>query len=876
MKHKKSTIAKLLTKSNAVMLASVTAICFLFPVIAFSQGFRFVSSAGRSQSQSSTNSGQIAQEFTVSNLNVGGADKLRQAILAGSRMTSLQTSAGAADIAAAQRGNPFINFENAKPLAADGGNLANAAPLALASADFDADGTPDLAVAYAGENGGFVLIRRGNIESIFPSSADVNTAPFFAESSRFEILLAADYLSAGDFNGDGRADLLVVKSGSNVLIFLAGAGDGNFAAPQAIHLKGVVTAFTVGEVNNFDNLPDVAVGILEKGAAKVLIFQNRNGAFGGKPEIVKVSKSVSALAFGALDAKTPRDLVAAAGDKMVLVSGQVKTDAEEKSSEIEKSRITRRKLDFQATNLAVGDFSGGNENEIAVLSKDGALKILSPDAERIRLISSIQTLPEGGTRTFLLPAKVSTRKKMDLIVGGNYQLNLAASDDANNLSLAASFDANDAPVAVLPMRLNKDALADLVVITKNNSTPTILMTAPMSVITVNSTSPIHTVGSINLEQAIHAANNNPGLDEIRFNVPDPNAPIMIESDLPEISEAATFDATTQAGYSGEPLIEISAAPSVEFTVPMLRFTNAGNGVLRGFVVTTNNYLLDIIQLDGNNNFIEGNFIGTNRAGTASGNTIGGATPQARNVISGVAGAPSSTGVSVTGNNNRIEGNYIGTDKTGMSAIPNGGGVYVGSIGDGNIEGNIISGNGASGIKSVSQPSATRFLQIADNLIGVDASGANNLGNSSDGINLEFNGTAPTSIEPSKIWNNVISGNNGDGVRLFSNANFNRNNASPQAGVFFLVDIAARRNNFNAALPVAPTGNKIGTNADGATGIGKFRQRRFAHKCSDKNWRRRFVGRQYNRQQRRNRNRRFQRRGKLDSIKRDLFKRAAQH
>jgi len=118
MTHRKSTIAKFLTNSNAVAATAVLTICLLFPAAAFSQGLQFY--AGRGQS---ANFERHAQNFSVRNLTDDGAGNWRRAILAANRSANWQASAGAAEIAAAGRGNPFVNFENAKPLAADAGNL---------------------------------------------------------------------------------------------------------------------------------------------------------------------------------------------------------------------------------------------------------------------------------------------------------------------------------------------------------------------------------------------------------------------------------------------------------------------------------------------------------------------------------------------------------------------------------------------------------------------------------------------------------------------------------------------------------------------------------------------------------------------------------
>ena len=92
-------------------------------------------------------------------------------------------------------------------------------------------------------------------------------------------------------------------------------------------------------------------------------------------------------------------------------------------------------------------------------------------------------------------------------------------------------------------------------------------------------------------------------------------------------------------------------------------------------------------LASDNNLIAGNYIGLDAngqalagttgagiafdeltAGETTGNTIGGTTSGARNVISGNLG-----GIGLEGDNgNLVEGNYIGTDPTGTIAIGNGG------------------------------------------------------------------------------------------------------------------------------------------------------------------------------------------------------------
>ena len=179
------------------------------------------------------------------------------------------------------------------------------------------------------------------------------------------------------------------------------------------------------------------------------------------------------------------------------------------------------------------------------------------------------------------------------------------------------------------------------------------------------------------------------------------------------------------------------------------------------------------------NMIFGNFIGTNAAGNAtvgnlfgvvlaaSGNTVGGLTPGAGNVISGNVGPTGQTGAGVVfegaSQSNVVEGNKIGTDAGGLNAVPDVYGVYfgtpTGSTGDnvaldtigGTIAGagNLISGNfiGITG-------NVTASL-IAGNTIGLNVNGNAPLPNG-DGIFLGADGT--TIGGSTAAARNVISGN----------------------------------------------------------------------------------------------------------------------
>ncbi|BAQ66285.1 S-layer family protein [Geminocystis sp. NIES-3709] len=149
-----------------------------------------------------------------------------------------------------------------------------------------------------------------------------------------------------------------------------------------------------------------------------------------------------------------------------------------------------------------------------------------------------------------------------------------------------------------------------------------------------------------------------------------------------------------------------------------------------------------------NNTIIGNKIGTDTTGNvdlgnvqegitinnATNNTIGGSNANDRNIISG----NNTAGILVVGNSsdNLIEGNYIGTDIDGDTGLGNnfeGVGIY--SSPSNTIKNNVISANKSSVGGVVIEGSNTKNNWVTGNKIGTDATGNNNLGNTSRGISI---------------------------------------------------------------------------------------------------------------------------------------------
>ncbi len=178
------------------------------------------------------------------------------------------------------------------------------------------------------------------------------------------------------------------------------------------------------------------------------------------------------------------------------------------------------------------------------------------------------------------------------------------------------------------------------------------------------------------------------------------------------------------------------------------------------------------------NELQGNMIGTNYNGTNSlgnqqngvyienglTNTVGGDTPEERNVISG----NGANGVLIIGNHsvgNAVSGNNIGTSLDGSSAIGNwNDGVrvenafsnHIGSIIEepGSGFGNIISGNHGGGVFIIGTDATENTVE--GNIIGLKSGGLEQLENEENGIVIE-NSSNNIIGGSSFIYRNIISG-----------------------------------------------------------------------------------------------------------------------
>lgn len=297
-----------------------------------------------------------------------------------------------------------------------------------------------------------------------------------------------------------------------------------------------------------------------------------------------------------------------------------------------------------------------------------------------------------------------------------------------------------------------------------------------------------------LRAAIEQSNATSGPDTINFGFPGTGIQsIAPATALPTIQDQVVINGYSQSGATVNTLEKgTNASLRVELTG-----TNAGapiNGlqvgeggsysVIKGLAINRFGGSRGIGFVGNNVNGvrIEGNFIGTDFAGTVdlgnsgdgiglgtnSGVTIGGALPGQRNIISGNGGC----GVAIYGfgvaTKNKIVGNLIGTERTGSGDLGNdhdGACVSFGATHT-SLRSNTVAFNGGDGVK-ISEAESTGNTVLSNSIfsnqglgidLGADGKTANDVGDTDKGPNNLQNFPVLSSAKKSSTGKTTIKGN----------------------------------------------------------------------------------------------------------------------
>jgi parallel beta-helix repeat protein len=238
------------------------------------------------------------------------------------------------------------------------------------------------------------------------------------------------------------------------------------------------------------------------------------------------------------------------------------------------------------------------------------------------------------------------------------------------------------------------------------------VSTPPSPYVVNNTSNDPNVPN-SLPAVIAFANQTPPPSgtEITFNIPisqSTSLPLTITLNAGlDVTNSYTIDGTTQPGFDGTPVIQISGGGA-----NIDGFVLMSPGTIKGLEIV--DFGNAGIHIESTGNTIVGNEIGVSTANGSSTNagngtgifidgsqggggaSIGGTTSAASNIV-----GFNTVGISITGSNNAVQGNFIGTDETDTQDLGNSIGIDVTQDGSGNSIGGPIVSSAPSGLNASS-------------------------------------------------------------------------------------------------------------------------------------------------------------------------------
>jgi hypothetical protein len=357
---------------------------------------------------------------------------------------------GRPDVAVADRddGDVSVLLDTTSPGASTPGFSGRQAfavgdrPAGVASADFNLDGRPDLAVADEGSEAASVLLD---------ATAPGATTPSLAPQQEFAAGMDPSAVAAADLNGDGKPDLVVADRGADDVAVLLDATAPGASIPSfdpALYFAaGDGPSFVTVTDLNLDGKPDLVGANREEGTASVLINTTVPGsatpAFAASSTIATGSLP-SSIAAADLNGDAKPDLVVA-------------NEGSDTASVLFNTTAPGAASASFAT--AQGFAAGAAPNSIAIadLDADGIPDLLVADAgDDTASVLLNTTEPGSGTAAFAARKGFATGSGPSAITaadlngdGGPDVIAADGDDDAITALLDTQYAASFAPPSVL-------------------------------------------------------------------------------------------------------------------------------------------------------------------------------------------------------------------------------------------------------------------------------------------------------------------------------------------------------------------------------------------------------------------------------------------
>ena len=329
---------------------------------------------------------------------------------------------------------------------------AGTLPVAVAAADFNADGKIDFAVANFGSNNVSVYLNSGTGSFAAPINYPAGTNP--------------SAVVAADFNADGKMDLAVTESSADQVLILLGNGKGGFTAAGSFFVGANPNGIVAGDFNA-DGRLDLAVANTATDDISILIG-NGNGTFRPTPNI-SVGSTPLALVVADFNGDGKPDLGVAnytSNDLSILLGNGNGSFVAAQSVDTDTNPVS----------LVAGDFNGDGKIDLAV-ANEGADDVTVFFGNGSGGFAAPTFYGVGADLQAIAKGDFNGDGKLDLVIANGLtdDISVLLNNGSGGFFSPMTFSVGITPNAFAVADLNSDGKLDLVIPNADSNDVSILM-----------------------------------------------------------------------------------------------------------------------------------------------------------------------------------------------------------------------------------------------------------------------------------------------------------------------------------------------------------------------------------------------------------------
>jgi uncharacterized protein (TIGR03437 family) len=339
-------------------------------------------------------------------------------------------------------------------------DLGTDTPVSVLAADLNGDGKPDLAAAFTGGAIGVVKVFFGNGDGTFQFPASYPAGP------------RPTYLAAGDFNNDGRLDLVTANGGNGTVSILLANADGTFQ-PRPLPFEAAYSpnSLVLTDFNGDGNL-DILVGFgnadcigPDSGSGTIAVLYGLgNGAF-QSPTLDPAGTAPVAATAADLKGDGHPDIVTAnpSNDTLTILLA-----AAGGGFRAPVSLALGPGSGVAPVSVAAADFNGDGKIDLAAAgSSSGLVYVLRGNGDGT--FQTAASYPAAPGANHILAADLNGDGKTDLVVanqgpaGGSGSVSVLLGNGDGTFHPAVNCAAGSHPVRVAAADFDGDGKIDLAV-----------------------------------------------------------------------------------------------------------------------------------------------------------------------------------------------------------------------------------------------------------------------------------------------------------------------------------------------------------------------------------------------------------------------------